>query len=360
MRGRVVAVLVASALAISIGRLVAQRPKEPPELAALVTKTTAGLDAFWRDQLLNFKPPTRVRAYKPDDPTEPCGPSAGNNAFYCFEDGGIYYDVAYLDGWRTRIGDYAAISTLAHEYGHRVQDHLGLFESRAGLFSLQKEMMADCLAGAYVRSIDKQTPLGEASRRQITLKLAELGDRETPWYHPEAHGRPGQRLDAFYEGFEGRSCTSEDFFRALGIDRDAVQLALPGRGSLRSRIKPKIDRFDLESVRWTPTLPGLGAVETIEATYQSSAKVQLKMALSAFPSQENSAKQLQQILTSLSARGFTETRRSRVSQVGSGGEGTLVVLEGAGEVVLWTHGPLFGSVEGPRDHVWEFVSAFLQ
>lgn len=345
------------AIASSVIFLDAQRPQEPPELVALVSKTRTGLDAFWKDQLFNFKPPPRVQAYRPEDPTEPCGSSPAGNAFYCFEDGGIYYDVGYLDGWRTRIGEFAASSTLAHEYGHRVQHHLGLNEAREGLFTLQKELMADCLAGAYLRSLDRKSPLGTAPQRQIALKFTEMGTSDTPWYHPDAHGRPGQRLDAFNEGYGGHSCTSEDFFRTLGIDRDSVQLAPPGRGSLRLRMRQKIDRFDRVGSRW---LAGTGAIEALQATYQSASKVELTVLASSYVTTTASAEHLDRAISSLKARGYTEVRRSRIVPAGQSGDGgTLVVFQGAGEVVVWTHGSVFLSVEGPRDHVWEFVSAFL-
>lgn len=357
MSARRKALRLLCAIASGVILLEAQRPQEPPELVALVTKTRTGLDAFWKDQLWNFKPPIRVQAYQPEDPTEHCGSTPANNAFYCFEDGGIYYDVGYLDGWRTRIGDYAAISTLAHEYGHRVQDHLSLNESTTGLFTLQKELMADCLAGAYLRSLDRKSALGATPQRQIALKFTEMGLNDTPWYHPDAHGRPGQRLDAFNEGFEGHSCTSEDFFRTMGIDRDAVQLAPPGRGSLRTRMRQRIDRFELAGTRW---LAGTSAIEALQATYQSASKIELTVLVSKYANTASSAAHLDRALSTLKARGFTEVRRSRVVPAGQSGDaGTLVVFQGAGEVVVWTHGAVFHSVEGPRDHVWEFVSAFL-
>ena len=94
-----------------------------------------------------------------------CGQaSAQTGPFYCPLDGKVYFDLEFLTVLQNNFGatgDLAAQYIVAHEYGHHVQNVLGINEqmrqaqqndpSRANQYSVALELQADCLAGAWAR-----------------------------------------------------------------------------------------------------------------------------------------------------------------------------------------------------------------
>ncbi len=76
----------------------------------------------------------------------PCGLIDQENAIYCTweRDGtrfhAIYYNTAFLQKALARHGDFAAASIIAHEWGHLVQNLLGIFLN--DLPTIYKELQA--------------------------------------------------------------------------------------------------------------------------------------------------------------------------------------------------------------------------
>lgn len=125
-----------------------------------------------------------------------------NNAFYCSASNSIYYDYNFMSRMYSQVGDYAAVSILAHEWGHLVQTQLGISNGRA--FSIHMELQADCLSGAYTQYAEKMGVLEEGDMEEAGVGLFGAGDpKGMPWFAPLAHGKSMQRISAFLDGYKG-------------------------------------------------------------------------------------------------------------------------------------------------------------
>ena len=162
-----------------------------------------GLDTFWASFLRQFGIRYRYPVVYPHRRVErtPCGPS--ELAHYCPENNSIHLNIPQLTRLADQVGDVAAYYAVAHEYGHSVQNHLGLFERRVPTMML--ELQADCLAGIFFAAADQVGALepGDLEEGIFTAKIS--GDYA--YNDPEHHGTPKQRVKAFLKGFRNaRSC----------------------------------------------------------------------------------------------------------------------------------------------------------
>ena len=79
-----------------------------------------------------------------------CGPHGPSGALYCSLDS--YLSPIFLSAQDGAVGDYAAITILAHEWGHHVQELTNAPNPGGSTFRLQ----ADCLSGVYTLSAEEQ------------------------------------------------------------------------------------------------------------------------------------------------------------------------------------------------------------
>jgi uncharacterized protein len=152
-----------------------------------------------------------------------CGfASAQVGPFYCPRDQLIYIDLGFFDELQSRFGagsaPFAQAYVIAHEYGHHVQNQLGVLErigsdtqgpeSRA----VRAELQADCYAGVWAANAVETGLIAELTQADINAGLdaaSAIGDdriqeKTQGQVNPEAwtHGSSEQRRRWFSRGYE--------------------------------------------------------------------------------------------------------------------------------------------------------------
>ncbi len=164
-----------------------------------------------------------------------CGPgSAATGPFYCPADSNVYLDLGFFRELRERFGapgDFAQAYVIAHEYGHHVQNLLGINAEvqrisqqepdRANDMSVRLELQADCLAGVWGHTALQQGELSEGDLDEALAAAESIGDDRiqettTGRIDPESwtHGSAEQRAKWFSIGFDSGDPASCDTFNA--------------------------------------------------------------------------------------------------------------------------------------------------
>ncbi len=128
--------------------------------------------------------------------------------YYCTADETVYYDPGFQDTVVNISGSYGFTMIVSHEWGHHVQIMTGVTISRDpelndGLYPIEFELQADCLAGVYTQDALANGEIGwDEVEDAITITSAAGDSPSTEWDDITAHGTGDQRVESFMTGFE--------------------------------------------------------------------------------------------------------------------------------------------------------------
>jgi predicted metalloprotease len=200
---------------------------------AFVDAVAKDIQDVWTERLGSRYQRTVVGVFR-DAVDSGCGfAQSATGPFYCPADRKIYLDIGFFDELDQRFGapgDFAQAYVIAHEFGHHVQNILGLTEraaadrrTGANSASVALELQADCFAGVWGHAASQP---GRAAGGKVELDpgdveegmraAAAIGDdrlqkMSTGRVMPDrfTHGSSAQRVEWFRRGMETgdpRSC----------------------------------------------------------------------------------------------------------------------------------------------------------
>ncbi|MEB3022079.1 neutral zinc metallopeptidase [[Mycobacterium] crassicus] len=178
------------------------------------------IEEFWTQHYAQslhgtFEPVSALVSYASTDPNTPevCGADVYRlpNAMYCRRMDTMAWDRAkFMPTARKYFGDMAINGTLAHEYGHALQNMAGIVSPLTR--TLVREQQADCFAGVYLQWVAS----GSSSRNRLSTGdglnhvLAGLivirdpvSTIDNPISIDDEHGTALDRVGAFQTGFDG-------------------------------------------------------------------------------------------------------------------------------------------------------------
>ncbi|WP_163700574.1 KPN_02809 family neutral zinc metallopeptidase [Mycolicibacterium sarraceniae] len=258
--GGLVVVLLAVFLGVDPSQVLNQQPALPPGaeqssgydlskcksgadaneyVECRVVATGNSVDGVWADLLKGYTRPTMM-LFKGSVNTG-CGPATSDvGPFYCPVDQTAYFDTDFFEVLKTQFGSsggpLAQEYVVAHEYGHHVQDLLGVLgraqQGAQGATggSVRTELQADCYAGvwAHYAAITKQPgtdvtylqPLTDKDIADALSAASSVGDdriqkQATGRVNPEqwTHGSSAERQKWFTTGYQTGDLKQCDTFK---------------------------------------------------------------------------------------------------------------------------------------------------
>jgi hypothetical protein len=196
---------------------------QPQTMEQFLTTVTKDVDAYWTNVFKDngLSEPRVSYAWIPagQAAASACGgETMGDSAAaYCSADDTIYISEKFatdiyegaLDqalpgssqGYGRTVGDFAVAYIVAHEYGHQIQEELGLYDRYGSQVpTMNFELQADCYAGAWANSAYQDNRLDDGDVQEAIDAAQAVGDFDAS--SPMHHGTPEQRAEAWNAGFE--------------------------------------------------------------------------------------------------------------------------------------------------------------
>jgi len=213
-----------------------------------VIGTVNSVQAYWAEELPRYGKewqPTKTVLY--DGSTQSACGTASNQVgpFYCPLDKQVYIDASFFkileDQFGSSSGPLAQEYVIAHEYGHALQDQLGLLgraqqdPQGANSGAVRVELMADCLGGVWAKHAttvkDEDTgtpflkPLTQQDIEDALSAASAVGDDRIQEatqgrVNPESwtHGSAEARQRWFLQGFKTGDLNQCDTFAAATVE----------------------------------------------------------------------------------------------------------------------------------------------
>jgi hypothetical protein len=209
--------------------------------------TVNSVNAFWASELPKYKreyTPAKTIIYSGSTQSA-CGTASNQvGPFYCPLDKQIYIDASFFEILEQQFGSsggpLAQEYVVAHEYGHYIQDTLGLLDRAqqdpkgAQSGAVRIELMADCLGGVWAhhaattKDKDGKTllkPLTDQDIKDALSAAASVGDdriqeKTQGRVNPEAwtHGSAAARQKWFTTGYRSGNLNNCDTFSVDNVE----------------------------------------------------------------------------------------------------------------------------------------------
>lgn len=175
----------------------------------------ADIDRFWADAFaaaqLDYEAPREIVELEEPVADTGCGVEEDLDdiaIFYCTLDDTMYFNAEFREEVEEGVGPYAWYHIISHEWGHHIQNQLDIDattdpELDGGLYPIELELQADCLAGVYAQDAFAREEIDSDEVQQAVDITDVAGDvTGTTWDDPAAHGSGRQRRLSTLTGYD--------------------------------------------------------------------------------------------------------------------------------------------------------------
>jgi predicted metalloprotease len=158
----------------------------------------------------NMPPPSYVYIPAGTRFRSACGPADGTTFAYCRPDKSVLIGQDELWHFYSDFGDAAAGFGIAHEWGHHVQNMVGVMatvSTREDRISMENQ--ADCVGGAWIRHLSERGRLERNDLRQLDAILKAIASAEGP---DRGHGTVEERVASAKVGLDSGMAGCNKFF----------------------------------------------------------------------------------------------------------------------------------------------------
>jgi len=218
---------IPSLLQAEIAELVDNLASEPMSYEPMFRQAAyVRIDRFWQNIFLEtgleYESMSDIVAVTSEPYETGCGLEEDISQYaiyYCTLDETVYYDPTFRDQVVAGTGAYGFTMIISHEWGHHIQTLLEVDvtldpDVREGLYPIELELQADCLAGVFTQDAFALGLIDDNDVDSAVTITSLSGDApDTAWDDVDAHGNAAQRVQSFFTGFE-------DGFEGCNIDLD--------------------------------------------------------------------------------------------------------------------------------------------